>query len=143
MLKYIEIKGYKSVREQTISFGRINVLIGANGSGKSNLISFFRMLGFLITGNLQVFVGRSGGAETFLHYGSKNTDRTESTMLFERDAESYKHYMCLRYGARDTFVFSEERISSQNGSGSETSVSFGPGHRESGLADIPNNNRSG
>lgn len=52
MLKQVKIKGYKSFKDQSLDLGKINVLIGANGIGKSNLISFFRMLGALISGNL-------------------------------------------------------------------------------------------
>jgi predicted ATPase len=38
MIKEIEIKNYKSVVEMKVSLGRVNVLIGANGSGKSNIL---------------------------------------------------------------------------------------------------------
>jgi|GEM_PF-3516986 len=34
MLKHIEIKGFKFIKNQFMEFGRINVLIGANGAGK-------------------------------------------------------------------------------------------------------------
>jgi predicted ATPase len=37
------LQGYKSIAECEIVFGRLNVLIGANGVGKSNFISFFRL----------------------------------------------------------------------------------------------------
>ncbi len=132
MLKHIRIKGYKSIRDQTVTFGRLNVLIGANGAGKSNLISFFRMLNALISGNLQLFVGRSGGADTFLHYGGKNTDAMESRMIFGTDAGTEVCYqMRLARAAQDTFVFADERFSCP-----ETGT-FGPGHRESGLAGVP------
>ena len=40
MLKQITIKGYKSIKEAEIELGNINILIGANGAGKSNFISF-------------------------------------------------------------------------------------------------------
>lgn len=37
-LKEITIRGYKSIKECTIKMEKINVLVGANGSGKSNFI---------------------------------------------------------------------------------------------------------
>ena len=43
-LEKLTIKNFKSIREQTLALGRLNVLIGANGSGKSNLIEAFRFL---------------------------------------------------------------------------------------------------
>lgn len=40
-MESIEIKGYKSIRDLKLKLSPINILIGANGSGKSNLLSFF------------------------------------------------------------------------------------------------------
>ena len=40
----VEIKGYKSIPFEApleLTFGDVTVLLGANGSGKSNIISFF------------------------------------------------------------------------------------------------------
>ena len=54
----LTIKGYKSIRNlENFNLRRFNVLIGANGSGKSNFIDFFRMLNFMFSstdGNLQL-----------------------------------------------------------------------------------------
>ncbi|MCI5224506.1 MAG: hypothetical protein D3924_18010, partial [Candidatus Electrothrix sp. AR4] len=58
-LKEMHIRGYKSIggqRGQTISLGDLTILLGANGSGKSNLVSFFKMLNFMTTGALQQYV---------------------------------------------------------------------------------------
>jgi len=60
MLTYLDIKGFKSIESQSITFGKINVLIGANGAGKSNLFSFFRMLASMASGNLQEYIRRAG-----------------------------------------------------------------------------------
>jgi predicted ATPase len=38
MIKTIEIQNFKSVQQLTLELGRINVLIGENGCGKSNLL---------------------------------------------------------------------------------------------------------
>ena len=54
----LTIKGYKSIRNlENFNLRRFNVLIGANGSGKSNFIDFFRILNFMFSstdGNLQL-----------------------------------------------------------------------------------------
>lgn len=64
---------------------QLNVLIGANGSGKSNLIGFFRLLNFLESGALQLHIGEQGGADSLLHYGAKRTPQLLSTINFETD----------------------------------------------------------
>ena len=59
-LKEIAVKGFKSISNhdyERIAFNDVTVLLGANGSGKSNLISLFRLLGFMTTGALQQYVG--------------------------------------------------------------------------------------
>ena len=38
MLEQLKISRFKSVRDQTLDFGRVNLFIGGNGSGKSNLL---------------------------------------------------------------------------------------------------------
>ncbi len=68
----ISLKNYKSIRElKDFKFNKLNILIGANGSGKSNLISFFRLLHNLVNQNLQPYVLKSGRANSFLHFGQK------------------------------------------------------------------------
>jgi recombinational DNA repair ATPase RecF len=38
-LKSVNVKGYKSIKDQEIPLTKINVLIGQNGAGKTNFIS--------------------------------------------------------------------------------------------------------
>ncbi|MFN6066373.1 MAG: AAA family ATPase, partial [Pseudanabaena sp.] len=80
MLKHISIKGFKSIKELDLDLSPINVLIGANGSGKSNFISFFKLLRWMIqrTGQLLFFVGKSGGARSFLFDGCAVTPQIEA-----------------------------------------------------------------
>lgn len=40
-LSRMTIHGFKSIKSCDISFGKINVLIGSNGAGKSNFYFFF------------------------------------------------------------------------------------------------------
>ena len=56
-LKKITISGFKSIspiKPLTIELGNINILLGANGSGKSNIISFLKMLNFMMSGSFQL-----------------------------------------------------------------------------------------
>jgi len=79
-LDKLTIKGFKSIRELVdFELTDLNVIIGANGAGKSNLISFFRMLRAFIDGNLSRYVSDNGGAGDLLFNGRKTTDK----MFFE------------------------------------------------------------
>ena len=70
-LEKIHIEGYKSLQKLDLELTNLNVLIGANGSGKSNFISIFKFLRKLVEGRLQKTVKEAGGAERLLCYGSK------------------------------------------------------------------------
>ncbi|OQX18321.1 MAG: hypothetical protein BWK75_06750 [Candidatus Altiarchaeales archaeon A3] len=60
-LKHIEIKNFKSCKDTKIDFGNFNVLIGANGSGKSNIIEAFRFLKEIISpGTINPFIKYGG-----------------------------------------------------------------------------------
>ena len=81
-LTKIEIEGFKSIPEQTIEFDMINVLIGSNGAGKTNLVSLFSMLQAIIEGNLQLYIAKHGGPDVFLNWGRKNTERLTVRFYF-------------------------------------------------------------
>lgn len=73
-LNRIVLKGFRSIREADISFAPINILIGANGAGKSNFLGFFRFMRHVVQKNLQFYVGDQGGPDKLLHFGRKRTE---------------------------------------------------------------------
>src|ERR1035437_4730463 len=104
------ITGFKSINEMELHFGPLNVLIGANGAGKSNLISFFKMLSFAVTGALQKFVGTAGGANSLLHYGAKTTSQITASLVFTTDRGENTYAIRLAHAGADTLIFVEERV---------------------------------
>lgn len=76
------LEGYKSIAECDIELGRLNVLIGANGAGKSNFIGFFRLINRILDQQLQLAVGEMGGPDAMLHYGRKRTEELRARLYF-------------------------------------------------------------
>lgn len=113
LMKTLRVTGWKSIKETdpVLEFGPVNVLIGANGSGKSNLVSFFKLLNELVGERLQVFISTSGGAESLLHYGSKVTPMIEGELEFDTPTGTSRYYARLMHAAVDTLIFAEERLS--------------------------------
>src|SRR5882672_8758887 len=72
-LEKLTIKNFRSIREQTLALGRLNVFIGANGAGKSNLIGAFRFLREIVNQNLAGYTGIKGGADSLLYFGRKKS----------------------------------------------------------------------
>jgi predicted ATPase len=52
MISKLEIKGFKSLVDVSIELGAVNVFIGANGSGKSNLLEAVGFLSSILEGSL-------------------------------------------------------------------------------------------
>jgi predicted ATPase len=74
-LEMISIEGFKSFRNLknfTLNHG-LNILIGANGAGKSNFIDFFRVMERIALNSLIEYVAQYGQAETFFFQGTKKT----------------------------------------------------------------------
>src|SRR5713101_7298011 len=88
-LDYITIKGFKSIASiERLALRPINVLIGANGSGKSNFLGVFALLHAIGEGRLQGYVIASGGAEKVLHFGSKTTKLIHLGLSFVSEGHS-------------------------------------------------------
>ena len=135
-LTKISIEGYKSIQVcSQLRLGKLNVLIGANGAGKSNFISFFKLVNLAMTGALQLFISRSGGARSLLHFGPKKTPQCSATLEFETDRGHNTYHARLFHAAGDTLIFGEESVSFW-GHGWNTPprpIVLGAGHRESAL----------
>ena len=86
----IRIRGFKSIRDLEVELRPVNVLIGANGSGKSNFISAFSFLQEIRSGRLQAYVIRAGGADRVLHFGSANTPEAGIHISFMNQVNQYE-----------------------------------------------------
>ena len=74
-LDKITIKGFKSIKSlEDFELGKLNILIGGNGAGKSNFIDFFRMLHAMMDENLKDYIRESGGISDLLFNGRKITE---------------------------------------------------------------------
>jgi len=132
-LKSLRLAGWKSIKgmETPLELRRLNVIIGANGAGKSNLLSYFKLLNEMVGERLQAFVGASG-AESLLHDGAKSSPFIEADLNFDVNGTPNRYFMRLVYGAVDTLFFSEERIEFHRAGWNQPRVFvLGGGHRES------------
>ena len=82
-LERITISGYKSIKQASLQLGDLNVLIGANGAGKSNFLSAFKLLRNIIDRKLQLLIQDAGGANRLLYFGRKVTDKITIRLTFD------------------------------------------------------------
>lgn len=115
----------------------MNVLIGGNGAGKSNFISFFRLMHWMLTppGQLQVYVANNGGASGFLLDGAAVTQAVLAHLELETEDGINEYSFRLFHSAGDTFRFAEEkyRYSIFAKGGRSDWIVLEPGIAEAGL----------
>lgn len=103
-LQKIHLEGYKSIQNLDLELNSLNILIGANGVGKSNFISFFKFMKKILDKDLQFYVSQQGGANRILHFGSKITQQLKFGLYFPPNA-----YSCtLVPDISDSLIFQEE-----------------------------------
>jgi len=105
----LTLKGFKTIKHlENLEFNEnINLFIGANGSGKSNLISFFEMISYIMTDNFQQYIADNGFANTLLYFGSKNTPQIEATIKLTSETSESKYDFRLSHIAGDSLVFAK------------------------------------
>jgi predicted ATPase len=90
-LDHITVRGFKSIASiDKLPLKSVNVLIGSNGSGKSNFIGVFAFLHAVREGRLRDYVIQAGGAEKILHFGSKTTKQIETRLSFADEVNQYE-----------------------------------------------------
>lgn len=130
MLDHLLVEGFKSIRKLDLKLGPLNVMIGANGAGKSNLISLFQLINRIIDRKVQVYIPQSGGPDSLLHFGRKHTNRIYLKLDF--DQNSYE--LSLIPTRENTLVFNEEWCSFIGpGYNKPYVLDLGSGHKESNL----------
>jgi predicted ATPase len=91
MIDYIKIEGYKSIRSLELEMEPINVLIGSNGSGKSNFLSFFKLLRAIFNRQLQHFAMEEK-VDNLLYFGRKTTDFLDGKIIFSKNDATNNAY---------------------------------------------------
>lgn len=76
----LEIEGFRSFKSQVWHPQDLNVLIGPNASGKSNLLRVLELLGAAANGRLGRFVQQEGGMEPMVWDGQADSIRVRAKM---------------------------------------------------------------
>ena len=132
-IDHIELAGYKSFRilSKFPMHNGLNVLIGANGSGKTNFIRFFELLGNIMDKNkgLQNYLSSGGRADGYLFRGPKVTPQLSARLWFGLN----QYQFTLKAAADRSMFFAQESAPFDEPRFGRYENDQGTGHLESPL----------
>jgi len=107
-LDKLTIKGFKSIKSlEDFELGKLNIMIGGNGAGKSNFVDLFRLLRAMMDENLATHIMTQGGCDEYLFDGPKCTTRIEILLKFK----NYFKYSCsLLPTVDEKFIIEKEKF---------------------------------
>jgi predicted ATPase len=125
-LRRVHIEGFTSIYEAAVELRDLNVLVGANGTGKSNLIRALEMTGRIMDGELGLFTGIAGGASALRTVDLPPSAPTRLGLHFS----SVSYVADLIPAAGDELIFAGENVSAPDG---EPGKPLARGYRETML----------
>ena len=85
----LHVSGYRSIRRLTVPLKQINVLVGANGSGKSNLYRALFLVAAAANGSLARTIAEEGGLPSALWAGRRTkTEEAKIRIAVEIDEDT-------------------------------------------------------
>jgi len=138
-IENINIKGFRSLADVTIlELPDVTVMIGTNGSGKSNIIRFFEMLSWMLKSRqLAEFVARQGGAGDQLFGGHQQSLLLQSVISMKTQAGQNDYQFSLAHAHPDRLIFLHEayRFSGIGYPSEADWQHLGSGHDEARIVD--------
>lgn len=89
LINRLQISGYRSIKNCEIKLGKLNVIVGANGTGKSNLYRALYLLGAAADGRLGAVIARDGGMSSALWAGADGKNSTRFRVAVDLDDFTY------------------------------------------------------
>ncbi len=112
MIERIFVSGFRSFSTMCpmdVELKRINLLIGANGAGKSNVVSIFRLLNAMATTSLQRYVATEG-VGSLLHGGAQQTASISMCLRCSHQGLRVGYGFKLNFGLPNRLYISDEYI---------------------------------
>lgn len=107
MIRTIAVEGYRSLRDLKLPLGQLNVVTGANGSGKSSVYRSLRLLADVAQNEVIASLAREGGLPSTFWAGPETIARSvrQGTHAVEPLANRNVASLKLGFGG-DTYGYS-------------------------------------
>ena len=97
MLKRIEMHNWRSIQEQALELGPVNLLIGPNAAGKSNVVDGLRLLAEAVQADLETAISRRGGLDSVRYRGATDDQVSLAIHYFVPDPNAPQSRSDMRY----------------------------------------------
>jgi predicted ATPase len=110
----LRVEGYRSIRDLSLSLKRANIIVGANGCGKSNLYNSMALIKAAAEGRLSRTVADEGGMASVLWAGGRKDGPVRMKLGITLDEYTYSLELGLPQNALSMFLLDpnvkEERL---------------------------------
>lgn len=116
-IKQVTIKSFKSIVEQTVELGQLNVFIGTNGSGKSNFLEAIGVLSCALDGQVSYSKLADRGIRLSAPEVFKSSFRNlprKNTFSIDAEFDDFNYHANISPNEETDFIFSAEKISKGN-----------------------------
>jgi len=98
MITSLAIAGYRSLRDLSIELGRLNIVTGANGSGKSSFYRSLRLMSDIAHGQIVSSLAGEGGLDSTLWAGPETFSRAVREGTFDVEGLRRRGPVSLKLG---------------------------------------------
>jgi predicted ATPase len=107
MIRTVAVQGYRSLRELSLPLGQLNVVTGANGSGKSSVYRSLRLLADAALNSVVASLAREGGLASTFWAGPETIARGVRQGTYAVEGLSNRKVASLKLGfGGDSYGFS-------------------------------------
>lgn len=92
-IKNISINNFKSIENENINFEPLTMLVGANASGKSNIINIFRFIENIITDGIDNAIALQGGIQYIANANLPKGEKIEIAFTIDVRNETWMRHL--------------------------------------------------
>ena len=103
-LTKLYIHNYKSFYDTTIEFDKLNIVVGENNSGKSNLIDVLEFINIAMHKDIERAIDEKGGYERIKNYSAIGEEKIIVRTIFKIDNNYINNSVCLENISSNGFI---------------------------------------